>query len=183
MKKYFILYKPFLFFLATFFLTYIVLTFLYQEYLNSFGENKLDAITRLVGKNTKQVLQLFNHSATVEENKFEPYIKLFYNQKYMARIIEGCNAISVIILFVSFVVAFSGKLKPTLLFVFGGSLFIYVLNVLRIGFLCVLMFNFPNQKQFLHGVLFPLFIYGVVFILWLIWVNKFSRYASKTIKE
>ncbi len=178
-----ILYKPFLFFLGTFFFTYIVLTFLYQEYLNSFGENKLDTITRLVGENTKQVLQLFDNKAIVEENKSEPYIMVFYKQKYIARIIEGCNAISVIILFVSFVAAFSGKLKPTLFFIFGGSLFIYILNVLRIGFLCVLVFNFPNQNQFLHGVLFPLFIYGVVFILWLIWVNKFSRYASKIIKE
>lgn len=183
MKKYFARYKPFLFFLGTFFLTYIVLTFLYQEYLNSFGENKLDTITRLVGKNTKQVLQWFDSGATVEESKLDPYIKLFYNRRYMARIIEGCNGISVVILFASFVVAFSGKLKPTLLFIFGGSLFIYLLNVLRIGILCVLMFNFPNQKQLLHGVLFPLFIYGVLFILWLIWVNKFSKYASKTTKE
>jgi exosortase family protein XrtF len=183
LKKYFILYKPFLFFLTTFFFTYIVLTFLYQEYLNSFGANKLDAITRLLGRNTKQVLLLFDQRATVEEDTLEPYIKLFYNQKYVARIIEGCNAISVIILFASFVVAFSGKFKPTLLFIFGGSLFIYMLNVLRIAFLCVLMFRFPDQKQLLHGVLFPVFIYGIVFILWLIWVNKFSRYASKTIKE
>ncbi|MFV5684014.1 exosortase family protein XrtF [Flavobacterium sp. GB2R13] len=183
MKKYFILYKPFLFFLATFFLTYIALTFLYQEYLNSFGENKLDRITQLVGQNTKQVMQLFDKSATVEENTLEPYIKLFYSQKYVARIIEGCNAISVIILFVAFIVAFSGKLKTTLLFIFAGSVLIYVLNVFRIAILCFLMFNYPNQKQFFHGVLFPLFIYGVVFILWLIWVNKFSRYASKTTKE
>lgn len=164
-------------------MTYIVLAFLYQQYLSSFGERKLDPVTRLVGEHTKQVLGLFDSGATVEEDRSEPYIKLFYKQKYIARIIEGCNAISVVILFVSFVVAFSGKIKPTLLFIFGGSLFIYVLNVLRIGLLCVLMYQFPNQKQFLHGVLFPLFIYGVVFVLWLIWVNKFSRYASKTNKQ
>jgi hypothetical protein len=48
-----------------------------------------------------------------EENKEETFIKLIYN-KYVARIIEGCNAISIIILFISSVL-FSGKLKPTLL--------------------------------------------------------------------
>jgi exosortase family protein XrtF len=133
----------------------------------------------MVAKNTDQ---LFDVNFAIEENQSQSFIKLIYNQKYVARIIEGCNAISVIILFVSFIVSFSGKLKPTLLFIFGGSLLIYVLNVFRIAILCVLMFNYPNQKQFLHGVLFPLFIYGVVFILWLIWVNKFSRHASKTIK-
>lgn len=172
-----------MFFLLTFFLTYITLTFLYQEYLNSFGENKLDGITQFVGENTKHVMHLFDKSATIEESLLEPYIKLFYSHKYVARIIEGCNAISVIILFVAFIVAFSGKIKPTLVFIFGGSILIYVLNIFRIAILCVLMFNYPNQKQFFHSVLFPLFIYGVVFILWVIWVNKFSRYASKTTKE
>ena len=182
LKKYFILYKPFLLFLGTFFFTYIVLTILYQGYLNSFGENKLDTITRMVGMNTNQFLQFFGVNFTIEENQSHSFIKLIYSQKYVARIIEGCNAISVIILFVSFVVSFSGKLKPSLLFIFGGSLFIYVLNVIRIALLCMLMFHFPNQKQILHGVLFPLFIYGVVFILWLIWVRNFSKYASKSIK-
>ncbi|MFV8343146.1 exosortase family protein XrtF [Flavobacterium sp. XS2P39] len=182
MKKYFIHYKPFLIFLGTFFLVYIVLTVLYQAYLSSFGENKLDAITRMVGENINQLFQLFDANFRIEENESQSFIKLIYNQKYVARIIEGCNAVSVVILFISFVVAFSGKLKPTLLFIFGGSLFVYVLNVVRIAILSVLMFHFPKQEPFLHGVLFPLYIYGVVFILWLIWVRKFSRYASKDIK-
>ena len=159
-----------------------MLTFLYQRYLNGFEENKIDAITRMVSKNTEQVLQVFNNGSSIEESDRHPYMKLFYNQKYVARIVEGCNAISVIVLFISFVVAFSGKLKTTLFFIFGGSLLIYVLNVLRIAALSALIFYFPKQEPFLHGVLFPLYIYGVVFMLWLIWVRKFSRYASKDIK-
>ncbi len=159
-----------------------MLTFLYQRYLNGFEKNKIDAITRMVSKNTEQVLQVFNNGSSIEESDGHPYMKLFYNQKYVARIVEGCNAISVIVLFISFVVAFSGKLKTTLFFIFGGSLLIYVLNVLRIAALSALIFYFPKQEPFLHGVLFPLYIYGVVFMLWLIWVRKFSRYASKDIK-
>lgn len=169
-------------FLGTFFLTYIVLTFLYQCYLNSFEVDEIDAITTLVSYNTQWVIQLFNDQSFIEESATHPYMKLFFNDKYVARIVEGCNAISVIILFISFVVAFSGKLKATLLFIFGGGLLIYVLNVLRIAALSALIFYFPKQEPFLHGVLFPLYIYGVVFILWLIWVRKFSRYASKDTK-
>jgi exosortase family protein XrtF len=159
-----------------------VLTFLYQRYLDGFEEDKIDSITRIVSENTEQVLQMFNDESSIEESPTHPYMKLFYNQKYVARIVEGCNAISVIILFISFVVAFSGKLQATLLFIFGGSLLIYVLNILRIAALSALIFYFPKQEPFLHGVLFPLYIYGVVFILWLIWVRKFSRYAPKDIK-
>ncbi|MFH6970594.1 exosortase family protein XrtF [Flavobacterium petrolei] len=182
MKKYFTLYKPFLLFLAAFFLTYIVLTFLYQHYLNSFEENEIDSITVMVSDNTEQVMRLFNNQSYIKKSEIHPYMKLFFNDKYVARIVEGCNVVSVIILFISFVVAFSGKLKITLLFIFGGSLLIYVLNVLRIAALSALIFYFPKQEPFLHGVLFPLYIYGVVFMLWLIWVRNFSRYASKNTK-
>ena len=182
MKKYFILYKTFLLFLIAFFFTYIFLTVFYQEYLNSFGGNKLDFITRMVAANTSQFLHFFGFNFKIEENLSHSFIKLIFNHKYVARIIECFNAVIVIILFVSFVVSFSGKLKPTLLFIFGGSLFIYILNVIRIALLCVLMFHFPKQENFLHGVLFPLFIYGVVFILWGIWVLKFSKYASNNTK-
>ena len=182
MKKYFILYKPFLIFLASFFLTYFILTFLYQNYLSNFEGNKIDSITKMVGRNTEQVLLLFTNDSSVQESATHPYMKLFYNQQYVARIIEGCNAISVIVLFISFIVAFSGKLIPTLLYIFGGSLLIYVLNVIRIAALSVLIFYFPKQESILHGVIFPLSIYGIVFILWLIWVRKFSKYASKDTK-
>jgi exosortase family protein XrtF len=130
--------------------------------LGSFEDNKIDSITTLVGRNTEQLLDLF--PADVARRKEETFIKLIYNHKYVARIIEGCNAISIIILFISFVVSFSGKLKPTLLF-FLEAYWFYVLNV-RIAMLSVLMYHFPGQVSFLHGVLFPLFIYGVVFILW-----------------
>jgi membrane protein CcdC involved in cytochrome C biogenesis len=48
---------------------------------------------------------------------------------------------------------------------------------MRIAMLSVLMYHFPGQCLSC-GVLFPLFIYGVVFILWVIWVSKFSLYAK-----
>ncbi|HLF52216.1 exosortase family protein XrtF [Flavobacterium sp.] len=184
MKNYWIQYKPFLLFLGKFALTYLVLTIIYQGYLNQFDEKtfEVDGFTQLVAKQTEQTLLFFNGDANTELHPSQPNVKLFYNQKYVARIIEGCNALSVIILFVAFVVAFTGKLKHTLLYIIGGSLLIHVLNIARIALLAVALYHFPNQEPVLHGVVFPLFIYGIVFILWVIWVNKFSLYAKKTAK-
>lgn len=181
MKKYFILYKPFLLFLGKFLLTYLVLTFIYQSYLGQFDVNKneTDSFTVLVAQQTKDLMLVFDCDVKTLPNTREPAVNIYYNQKPMARIIEGCNAMSVIILFVAFVVAFSGKLKPTLLYIMTGSLLIHILNVTRIALLCVLMYSYPEQQHFLHGVVFPLFIYGVVFMLWILWVNKFSKYAKK----
>ncbi|MES2239676.1 MAG: exosortase family protein XrtF [Bacteroidota bacterium] len=178
MKKYLILYRPFLVFLAKFFLTYLILSWIYQGFLSQFDENSVDSITKLVARNTEDFFELFNADFFTKEISGAPFMMLLYKGKYMARMIEGCNAISVIILFVSFVVSFSGKLKPTLLFIFGGSLIIYILNIIRIGLLCIGLYYFPEQESLMHDVVFPLIIYGVVFILWGIWVNKFSLYAK-----
>lgn len=185
MKKYLILYKPFLLFLGKFLLSYLLLTFVYESYLSQFDVKKLeiDGITQLVATQTKDLMVFFHYDADVKPNLTELGIKFFYNQRFIARIIEGCNGVNVIILFVSFVIAFSGKIKATLLYIISGSLLIYILNLIRIALLCVLMYHFPKQQHFLHGVFFPLFIYGVVFMLWLIWVRKFSLYAKTAIKS
>ncbi len=169
-------------FLGKFLLTYLLLTFVYQSYLAQFDVKKFetDSLTQLVAQQTKDVMVIFDCDVRIAPNVKEPAVNLYYNKRSMARIIEGCNGVSVIILFVSFIIAFSGRIKPTILFIICGSLLIHILNVFRIALLCVLMYYYPKQQHFLHGVLFPLFIYGVVFMLWIIWVNKFSKYATKT---
>ena len=183
LKNYLIKYKPFLLFLGKFLLTYFLLTFCYQMYLGTFNAAAFepDIFTQHVAWQTERLLQLFNADAYIVPNPHEAGLKLVYNGKYIARIIEGCNALSVIILFISFVIAFTGKLRQTVLFIVFGSVLIHVLNVGRIALLGYGLYHFPKQEHLMHGVLFPLFIYGVVFLLWIIWVNKFSLYAGKTV--
>jgi exosortase family protein XrtF len=177
LKKYLIQYKPFLLFIATFFITYILFTAIYKLYLDRF-ENEIDGITNIVGHNVDQLMHLFNSDIKIFKSISNTFLEVWYNKKYTLRIVEGCNAVSIIILFISFVIAFSGKLKTTFLFILAGVLLIYALNVIRIALLSVLLFHFPEKEHLLHGVLFPLIIYGFVFILWIIWVNKFSKYAK-----
>lgn len=178
MKKYLIQFKPFLLFIGTFFLAYIVLTLVYKFYLNSYSSNKVDGITKNVADAVEYLMRLFNADIRTVENANYPNIGVYYRNDFTVRIIEGCNAVSIVILFVSFVVAFSGKLKTTLLFILFGTFFIYVLNVIRIVFLIVLLYKYPEYTHFLHGVLFPLIIYGLVFVLWIVWVSKYSKYAK-----
>lgn len=150
----------------------------YRYYLNSFETNDIDGISNIVGRNVDQLMHLFNSDVNIFKSISNPCLEVWYNKKYTLRIVEGCNAVSVIILFISFVIAFSGKIKTTLIFILFGGLIIYVLNVIRIASLTILLFHFPEKEHILHGVLFPLIIYGLVFLLWIIWVNKFSKYAK-----
>lgn len=181
MKIYWNQNKPFLLFLGKFFISYLLMTFIYQSYLNQFNTNKfeVDGITQLVAEQSKDMLLFFNKNASIAPHPTQACVKFYYNQKYISRIVEGCNAISVIVLFISFIIAFTGKWKPTLLFIFLGGLSIYVLNIGRIALLSGLFYNFPKYETFLHDVVLPLIIYGFVFLLWLLWVYKFSIYAKK----
>ncbi|WP_264543568.1 MULTISPECIES: exosortase family protein XrtF [Flavobacterium] len=182
MNNYIQQYKPFLLFLAKFFLTYLVLTVIYQLYLKSYEGNSVDGITSNVSVLSEKLLQVSDENAkTVKDERGEYYL-VIYNNNYVGRIIEGCNAVSVIILFVSFIVAFSTTIKPTLLYVLAGSVLIYVLNILRIGFIIMILNKFPEQEHIIHGVVFPLIIYGIVFLLWFLWIYKFYKYASEETK-
>jgi len=178
-------YKPFLFFLGKFLASYIILTLLYQSYLNRYdtAKSEVDSFTLTVAKQTQAILTWFDPNAYTLPDMKEPSVKIIYRGKYVSRIIEGCNALSVIILFIAFIIAFTGKFKHTVLFMLFGCLLIHLLNVTRIVLLSVALYNFPQYEHILHGVIFPLIIYGVVFLLWVIWVNKFSYHAKATAKK
>ena len=158
---------------------------IYQSYLDrsQIKNFEVDDFTQAVAEQSATVLSWFDANAYTMPHLTEPTVKLFYKGKYISRIIEGCNAVSVIILFISFVIAFTGKLKNTVVFILTGSLLIHLLNIARIALLCIALYHFPQYEHILHGVVFPLIIYGVVFLLWVIWVNKFSLHAAVTVKK
>lgn len=182
MKTYLSEQKPFLLFLAKFFGTYFILIVLYQLYLSGFKGVQVDGVTQMVAEQSGKLLSLFDKDSFLLPNATEASVKVYVHEQWVARIIEGCNSFSVIILFVSFIVAFTGNFKKTILFILTGSLIIYIFNVVRISLLCLSIYHYPQYEHILHGVIFPLVIYGVVFALWILWINKFSFYAEKSKK-
>lgn len=182
MKEYFIKYRPFLQFLAVFLLSYLVLIGIYQFYLSQFDAVtfEVDDFTNLVATQTKMVLDLFGYHVELSAYGFDPSVKVSVDSVGIVRIIEGCNAVSVMILFTAFVLAFSKGLVKTGLFIITGILVIHILNVLRIAFLIIGVLKLPEYSPVLHDVIFPLVIYGVVFLLWILWVTKFSTNATET---
>lgn len=174
-------FAPFFFFLLRFFGVYILGTLIYRAYLNTFDSvlNQVDGITWSVSHQTQWVLQKLGYACELLAHESEPSVKLFLENVYVARVVEGCNAISVMILFVAFVIAFKGKLKNTLLFILIGLLILHLMNILRIALLSIALLRYPESESFLHGVLFPSVIYGTVVLMWIVWVNKFSLHHGK----
>lgn len=163
-------------FIFTFLGTYLLLAFLYNLYLQNFSSEAYypDFLTHLVALQSEAVVSAFGYDASVEPGFPEFTMHLMVNGKFVARIIEGCNAVSIIILFVSFMLAFSGRLRPTLLYIVAGAAIIYVTNIARIALMAIGIYEYPMQAYFLHSVAFPLVIYGAVFLLWLLWIKIYT---------
>lgn len=177
MKALILKYKSVIKFILTFLLVYSVLSLGYNWYLNvsKTAVNSSDYVSYQVAKQSESLLNAVGYKAQVVKHAKEPSMKLIVRGKYVARVIEGCNSLSIIILFISFVVAFSGRFKTTALFIIFGSVIIYVVNILRIVILSVGLYHYPWRSELLHVVVFPGIIYGMVFLLWMLWVNKFSN--------
>lgn len=173
--------RPFFIFLLKFGVSYLILSGIYWMYLEQFESsiNEPDGITRMVAGQAKSAVLFTGNDASIAPHAREASYRFFVNGESVARIVEGCNAVSVMILFASFIVAFSSTLKRTSLFIIGGVLVIHVLNIIRIALLSLGFYYYPEHKAILHDIVFPLFIYGVVFLLWIIWVTKLSGNAKK----
>jgi exosortase family protein XrtF len=174
--------KIVLIFLVKFFGAYILLFLLYAMYLKgtqlNFDVFVCDPITESVAEQTKHLLNTLGYTARIAQHSQEFSMKLFINNVYVARIIEGCNSISILILFCSFILAFSSTIRTTFLFMIIGSLLIYIVNILRIAIISIAIYQFPAYQEVLHNIVFPLIIYGFTFLLWFIWVRKFSKISK-----
>ncbi|WP_347373064.1 exosortase family protein XrtF [Aequorivita sp. Q41] len=181
MKNLFNKYKTVVQFVALFLGTYLVLGILYSIYLKTSeaGAYFPDFITNLVAEQSSAVLAGFGYNSTLSPGQIDNAMLLTINNEYSVSIVEGCNSISVLILFVAFIIAFSEKFKKTFLFIFSGIVLIYIVNILRIAFLVVALHKFPEHENLLHSVVFPGVIYGIVFILWMVWVRMLSQVSKK----
>lgn len=164
-------------FIFTFLGTYVIFSFLYSLYLHEFSSDVYypDYLTHLVAVQSEAVVSALGYNSEITSGAPEGTMHLMINEKFVARIIEGCNAASIIILFTSFMLAFFGKIKTTILFILAGAVLIYVTNILRIAFMAIGIYEYPGQAYFLHSIAFPLVIYGAVFILWVLWIRIYSK--------
>jgi len=185
LKNLFFQYKPFFIFLIKFLLLYVILTVVYKGYLGQYDAEKFqtDGITTSVALQVEKTLYFLGEPVTTAPSTQDASVVILLRDKPIVRIIEGCNAVSIMILFAAFIFAFSSGWKKTFLYIVVGIILIHILNVIRIVLLTMAIDRYPEQEHVLHGVIFPLFIYGVVFLLWVLWVQKFSGYATKRVEK
>jgi exosortase family protein XrtF len=173
-------YKPTILFLLKFVLINAVLTQLYSYYLESFPLT--DSFTYEVAVESSNFAKVLGFDSYIVQDEYEASVQFFLDDVFRVKIVEGCNGIAVMILFLSFIIAFGGRLIDILLFIPVGILLIHLSNIVRITLLVYIYVYNYDYANFFHDYIFPSIIYGMVFILWVIWVNYFA-FISKDNKS
>ena len=166
-------FKPVLGILLRFIVIYLVLLFAYQFYLNSGKDSGLDLFSRMIANQVSSLQNTIGYSTEIYDDVKNEQVWFYVKQNYATRMVEGCNAVSVIILFVSFVFAFYKGIK-TFVFVGAGLVILYIMNLLRIMGLNIVMTDHKEYGKIFHDFVFPAVIYGSVVILWLVWIKFFA---------
>jgi exosortase/archaeosortase family protein len=111
----------------------------------------------------KEVLQ----REKVEALEFD-YLKttIFADGMKLIGIADGCNGLSLFILFIGFLIAYPASLWLKIRYGFLGLILIVLVNILRCTGLAMFAYFNPKVLFFAHHYLFKVMVYGIVFFLW-----------------
>lgn len=167
-------FKPVILFIVKFFAVYFILLIGYNHYLSSYhSKNQQDPFSKNVAFWSVAAAKTLGFDAKLADDKLLPRTWIYMDKQPTCYINEGCNALSIMILFAAFVAAFFTGWVRTTAYILAGWAMIYGMNILRIVLLSYILRHHPQYGKTAHDYLFPMVVYGVVFLLWVLWVRKF----------
>lgn len=116
----------------------------------------------------------YNTSYTIARKLGETYIYLDHNPIPVIRVGASCNGLELLVLFSIFVICYPGKWKVKIPFLLAGNVAIHLLNILRNFFLSLMSIHRYAYFEFFHRYVFVFMVYGSIFLLWMLWANKYS---------
>ncbi len=94
--------------------------------------------------------------------------------------VEGaCSGLKQFYQWVILMILFPGPWKRKLWYIPLGLLVIHLDNIIRIVILSVVAVHWPTHWDFIHMWILRPFFYVVIFVLWVIWVEKVSPATGK----
>ena len=90
---------------------------------------------------------------------------------------DPCNGVGLFAVFSLFIIAYPGPWRHKLWFIPLGVITIHLINAIRVAALCIVVTIDYELLNFNHDYTFYVVVYGWVFLLWYIWVQRFARLA------
>jgi exosortase/archaeosortase family protein len=114
---------------------------------------------------------------------YEFYVKSEARQIWMVdgcvEISHYCSALKQILQWIFLMILFPGPWKHKLWFIPIGVIALHIINIFRIVFLFILLFHFPEYWDLAHDYVPRPFFYGLIFGMWVIWVERFQNIKTK----
>ncbi len=166
--------KKAIWFLLVFVGLYLVLNTVYGLFIQHYYPTS-DPFTLWVADQVIWILSFFDPAVQGFTSAHNEYIAVANKVDNIIYVYEGCNGINVMIVYLSFLIAFRGPLRLFLLFSGIGIIGIHLMNLFRILLLYGVSIYFPDYVYYFHKYLFTGGIYLGVFILWFFWVRKLKH--------
>lgn len=167
-------FKPSILFLAKFIGLYLVLNVAYGFYLDA-SKGHADVMTQWVTEQTATIIDTYIDEISTGPKQDLKSIFIYKGSTAILSVYEGCNGLNVMVIFVSFLIAFGKIGKRMLWFIPLGIVVIHIFNLLRIILLFHVTISMPDFLYFSHKYLFTAFIYIAVFGMWALWIMKVNE--------
>ena len=174
------LVKGFLIKALIFFFAWMILFHGYikpSAYINNF-------LTLTVANGTKLGGQLLGYDAyvTSERNEEIPTnlnATVYFDEEPAVLVADPCNGLELFALFIGFIVCFPGPFWPKVFFSIGGTLILFLINILRELALSLNYIYFRSSFEFNHKYTYAIAVYAIVLIIWRFWINNYSVLGKK----
>ncbi len=92
---------------------------------------------------------------------------------------ESCSAVKWFAHFLVLMLIFPGPWKHKLWFIPAGIIVTHLVNIIRITGLAIVLTRQPEAFEFYHDFIFRPFFYLVLFLMWVLWVERFYMGRKK----
>jgi exosortase family protein XrtF len=162
-------YKSSILFTLKVVILYLLWFPLYDNYLSEIIDPWL---TQRITLDTATILNLIGYKVHVLIQ--HTYGSLGYENKSLG-IAYMCNGLILWVVFILFILSYTGPIKHKLWFIPLGVIGIYIINVLRCVSLVIIHIHKPEYLAFNHKYTFTLAVYSFIILLWAIWINYFCN--------
>ena len=138
-------------------------------------------LTESIARSTASGMKLLGYDASYQSLPTRSAIHI--NGKHLLGIAHACNGLVLYALFTGFLTVFPGPVRQKVWFIPVGIISIFVVNVLRAVVLSLIKLHTPAALDFNHRYTFTLVMYSFIFLLWMIWVNRYSGVVTKPEKS
>lgn len=166
-------YKPLIRFFSSVLIIYILWSVANAFWL--LPEGKVNSyLRRSEAYFSKTVLSWAGYQSSFKENTKNTASVILVDNKKVISIADSCNALVLFVIFAGFVIAYPGKWKVKMWYIPAGLITIYFINVLRISSLALIHIHYPQFLDFNHHFTFTILVYGYIFLLWVVYINRYS---------